>query len=178
MNDGVIDAAALTPPGPPHVSRPVMPQGYGVPGDGSGHLTWAQVLERLTSSLHYWLATTRPDGRPHLVPRWGVWMDGRFWYDGAPTTRHARNLAENPYVAMSLENGREAVIVEGRSRPVRANEAVGARIADAFSKYHQLGYHPNADSWSAPDGGGLRVISPDRAMAWFDFPADCTRFRW
>ena len=24
--------------------------------------------------------------------------------------------------------------------------------------------------------GGLRVITPHRAMAWFAFPADCTRF--
>ena len=37
----------------------------------------------------------RPDGTPHSVPRWGVWLDGRFWYDGAPTTRHTRRRPLN-----------------------------------------------------------------------------------
>ena len=178
MDHAMIDAGELTPPDPPEISRPVFPEGYGVPGDGPGPLSWAQVLDRLTGSLHYWLATVRPDGRPHLVPRWGVWLDGRFFYDGAPSTRHARNLAENPHVALSLENGREAVIVEGRSQPARADVTIGARIAQAFGKYHESGYHPGPDSWSGADGGGLRVITPARAMAWFDFPTDCTRFRW
>ncbi|MDH3260349.1 MAG: IS110 family transposase [Acidimicrobiia bacterium] len=32
------------------------------------------------------LLAKRHRGRPHLVPRWGVWLEGRFWYDGAVDT--------------------------------------------------------------------------------------------
>lgn len=156
-----------------------MPDGYGLPTDVDGVLTWPTVEQRLTDALHYWLATVRPDGTPHVVPRWGVWLDNRFYYDGAPTTRHAVNLRSNPACSLNLESGTETVIVEGESVPVRADAAgLGERIAAAFGKYHDLGYKPTADSWSGEEGGGLCALTPRRALAWFDFPKDATRFRF
>jgi nitroimidazol reductase NimA-like FMN-containing flavoprotein (pyridoxamine 5'-phosphate oxidase superfamily) len=156
-----------------------MPEGYGLPSSTEGLLNWADVEARLVTSISYWLATVRPDGRPHVVPRWGVWLDGKFWYDGSPATVHVRNLQENPSVSLNLENGTEAVIVEGQSQPAQAPaDGLGARISAAFSKYHDLGYKPAADAWAGDDGGGLRVITPRRALAWFAFPSDATRFRF
>lgn len=157
--------------------RPVLPDGYGIPPNSDGLIAWTEVEQRLIAAHHYWLATVRPDGTPHVVPRWGVWLDGRFFYDGAPTTRHARNLALNPACSLNLESGTETVIVEGNSVPTKAPaEGLGARLAEGFVKYHDLGYVPGPDSWV--DGGGLAVLTPVRAMAWFDFPKDCTRFRF
>jgi hypothetical protein len=161
----------------PRRDRPVFPAGYGLPPTTDGMLAWPEVEGRLIAATTYWLATVRPDGRPHVVPRWGVWVDGRFWYDGAPTTRHARNLQRNPACSLNLESGTEAVIVEGESRPARAPaDSLGQRLAAAFEKYHALGYDPTADAWAGPDGGGLHVLTPQRALAWFTFPTDATRF--
>lgn len=163
----------------PIVDRPVLPEGYGLPPTSEGLLSWQDVETRLVAATSYWLASVRPDGRPHVVPRWGVWLDGRFWYDGAPTTRHARNLDENPACALHLESGTEVVILEGTSTPTRAPaDTLGARIATAFSKYHDAGYRPEADAWDGEEGGGLRVLTPRSAMAWFSFPTDATRFRF
>lgn len=160
----------------PQPSRPTMPDGYGIPTTTEGLLTWDQVDERLRAAKHYWLATVRPDGTPHSVPRWGVWVDGRFYYDGAPTTRHVRNLENNPACTLTLESGTEVVIVEGVSTATGADPAgLGARLAAAFEKYAPE-YAPTADSWAGDGGGGLRVITPRRALAWFAFPTDCTRF--
>ncbi|HZB48640.1 MAG TPA: pyridoxamine 5'-phosphate oxidase family protein [Mycobacteriales bacterium] len=162
----------------PARQRPTMPAGYGLPATSDGLLSWSDDVEpRLVASLHYWLATVRPDGTPHSVPRWGVWVDGRFYYDGSPETRHARNVEHNPACTLTLESGTEVVIIEGTSARTRADAAdLGARLAAAFGKYHSLGYSPGPDSWSGEDGGGLRVITPRRALAWFSFPTDCTRF--
>jgi nitroimidazol reductase NimA-like FMN-containing flavoprotein (pyridoxamine 5'-phosphate oxidase superfamily) len=161
----------------PARTRPSFPDGYGLPDGDEGMLDWSQVRERLVASKHYWLATVRPDGRPHVVPRWGVWLDDKFYYDGAPTTRHVRNLAHNQHVTLNLENGWEAVILEGISEPTSAPaDGLGARISEAFAKYHDDGYSPAADAWAGEDGGGLRVITPATAMAWFHFPKDATRF--
>ena len=163
----------------PIADRPVLPPGYGLPTSSDGQLAWADVEQRLVTALHYWLATTRPDGTPHVVPRWGVWLDGRFWYDGAPTTRHARNLDTNPACSLNLESGTEVVIIEGISEPTRADaDTLGPRLAEQFVKYHTAGYSPGPDSWSGEHGGGLRVLTPRRALAWFSFPTDCTRFRF
>lgn len=160
----------------PDRARPSMPDGYGLPNGTDGLLRWDQVEERLRSSLHYWLATVRPDGTPHVVPRWGVWLDGRFYYDGAPTTRHVRNLDHNPACTLTLESGTQVVIVEGTSVATSAAPAdLGARLAAAFEKYHP-DYAPAPGAWAGEHGGGLRVLHPRRALAWFDFPTDCTRF--
>lgn len=153
-----------------------MPDGYGLPLTTAGLLSWTEVEQRLRAALHYWLATVRPDGTPHSVPRWGVWLDGRFYYDGAPTTRHVRNLQHNPACTLNLESGTEVVIVDGTSTATRGDaHDLGARLAVAFEKYAPT-YAPAPDSWAGDSGGGLRVITPKRALAWFAFPGDCTRF--
>ena len=163
----------------PRIDRPVFPEGYGLPTTTEGTLAWADVEARLGAATNYWLASVRPDGRPHVVPRWGVWLDGKFWYDGAPSTVHARNLGSNPNCSLNLEDGTQAVIVEGESRPTQAPaDTLGPRISAAFDKYHALGYRPEPDAWAGEDGGGLRVLTPRRALAWFSFPTDATRFHF
>ncbi len=67
----------MEPPTEPTLDRPVVPDGYGVPEHNDGLLNWSDVETRLLSTKNVWMATTRPDGRPHVVPRWGVWLDGR-----------------------------------------------------------------------------------------------------
>ena len=157
-----------------------MPEGYGVPDNSDGLLDWSDVEARLVASPQYWLATTRPDGRPHVIPRWGVWVAGRFWYDGAPTTVHVRNLARNGACSLHLEDGWQAVIVDGMSQPAEPPGVdLGARLAEAYAtKYRERGYEPKSDAWEGPGAGGLVMFTPTAAMAWFDFPADVTRFRF
>ena len=157
-----------------------MPDGYGVPETADGVLEWSAVEDRLRASNHYWMATTRPDGRPHVVPRWGVWVDGRFWYDGAVETVHVRNLNAEPACVLHLEDGQQAVIVEGRSEAADPpGLELGSRLAEGFvAKYAKLGYSPEPNSWQGADAGGLRVLTPLKVMAWFDFPTDVTRFRF
>lgn len=157
-----------------------MPDGYGVPDTSDGLLAWSAVEARLTSATEFWLATTRPDGRPHVVPRWGVWLDGRFWYDGSPETRHARNRADNPACVLHLESGTEVVILEGRSAPsAPVTSELGQRLSDAFgAKYRARGYAPPPNAWSGDDAGGLAVFVPVTGLAWTDFPTDVTRFHF
>jgi len=164
----------------PTRDRPQMPEGYGVPATDEGLLAWADVEARLAESAQYWMATTRPDGRPHVVPRWGVWLDGGLYYDGAPTTVHVQNLRANPACTLHLEDGWKAVMVEGTSAPAASpGPDLGARIAAAIGgKYGEKGYTPEPDAWEGEAAGGLVRFTPVRAFAWFDFPADVTRFRF
>ncbi len=162
----------------PRSDRPDMPDGYGVPVGVSGTLTWRDVEERLIGSLQYWMSTTRPNGRPHVVPRWGAWLDQRLWYDGSPETVHAKNLRSNPLCTLHLESGAQAVILEGTSRAADPpGPGINERLAAEFGrKYSDQGYSPAPDAWDGPDAGGLLVFTPVKALAWFDFPADTTRF--
>jgi hypothetical protein len=158
-----------------------MPEGYGVPETDDGLIDWATVEALLVEAGEYWMATTRPDGRPHVVPRWGVWIDQHLYYDGAPTTVHARNAVTNPACTLHIGDGREAsIVVEGttrRSDPVR--DALGQRVsAEIGRKYGERGYSPEPDSWSDDEAGGLMVFTPAKALVWFSFPTDLTRFHF
>lgn len=157
-----------------------MPEGYGVPEGDEGLVGWSAVEARLVDAPQYWMATTRPDGRPHVVPRWGVWVDGRLWYDGAPTTVHARNLTGNSACTLHLEDGWKAVILDGTAQPASPpGLELGGRLATAFAdKYRDRGYEPQPDAWEGPHAGGLVVFTPTKGLAWFDFPSDVTRFRF
>lgn len=54
------------------VGRPIMPAGYGISAESDGRLDWAWLDSRLETARNYWVASTRPDGRPHVMPVWGV----------------------------------------------------------------------------------------------------------
>jgi hypothetical protein len=67
-------------------------------GDESGTTSWEVARERLANPEHQrtsWLATTRPDGRPHLMPVIASWIDGAIHIVAGEGTRKARNLAAN-----------------------------------------------------------------------------------
>ena len=100
---------------PTKITRPKFPRGY--VDKPVSYLTWDWVVARLTKSLNYWLCSVRPDGRPHAVPRWAIFLDGKIYYDGSPETRHSRNLESNPHVSVHLENGTEAIMLEGTAAP-------------------------------------------------------------
>jgi nitroimidazol reductase NimA-like FMN-containing flavoprotein (pyridoxamine 5'-phosphate oxidase superfamily) len=98
-------------------------------------LPWEWARERLTKSHNYWFITTRPGGMPHTMPVWGVWLEGRWYCSMAPTSRKARNLAENPHCVVCNENADEAVILEGLARQVPASEVPRPVFAEYKSKY-------------------------------------------
>jgi len=100
----------------PIASRPFMP-GYGIGGasEGSGLLPWSWAADRLTSSHDYWLATVWPDGRPHVMPVWGVWHDNQLWFSSSGASRKTRNLAGEPRCAATTDDALAPVVVEGRA---------------------------------------------------------------
>lgn len=157
----------------PQFTRPDLPEGY--LADPKGFVAWSHVESRLRESKNYWLCTVRPNGHPHAIPRWGVWVNGRLYFDGSPETRHARNIAGNPHVAVHLESGDDVVAMEGlgRAHP-RPSAELGQQLADAYAlKYGALGYSPKPDQW---DNGGLYEVTPTKILAWTKFTEDPTRF--
>lgn len=158
---------------PPIVTRPKFPKGY--VDKPVSYLTWDWVAARLTDSLHYWLCSVRPDGRPHAIPRWCVFVDGKIYYDGSSETRHNRNIEVNPNIAVHLESGAEAIMLEGTSEPAgKPSPELGKRLSEAYrKKYKALGYAPGPHSW---DEGGLYVFTPRQCIAWSKFNEDPTKF--
>jgi PPOX class probable F420-dependent enzyme len=163
---------------PAKAGRPIMPDGYGVPDNNSGLLPWSYVEERMREAKNYWITTAAPGGRPAATPVWGAWVDGRLYFDGAPTTRRGRNIRRNPRVVVHLESGDQVVILEGEAVILSGppEPALAERVATAYTeKYAALGYSPGPDNW---DGGGLHIFTPQTAMGWTQFPNDVTRWEF
>jgi hypothetical protein len=121
--------------GPP-ADRPFMP-GYGVlaADQGSGLMPWAEAERRLTVAHDYWCATVRPDGRPHVMPVWGVWLDGQVWFSSGMGSRTARNLAAEPRCTLTTDDARNPVVVSGDARQVTDPAGIEAFVAAVDAKY-------------------------------------------
>jgi hypothetical protein len=162
----------------PERSRPMVPDGYGVPASDEGMVDWSWVVERLEQARNYWFCTTRPDGRPHAMPAWAVWVNDALYFDGSPETRRGRNLARNSAITVHLESGDQVVVLEGdAAEPGKPDPQLAQQLVAAFEKKYAAtdDYHPTADQW---DNGGLWVLRPRVAFGWRDFPNSLTRFRF
>ena len=157
----------------PKILRPQFPEGY--LENPKSLLTWQEVETRLGNAINYWVCTTQPNGHPHVVPKWGVWVGRQFYFDGSPETKHARNMKVNPNMAVHLESGDEVVIVYGAGTAVAKPEAdVAVTVARLYGeKYRDLGYAPEPTQW---DAGGLFVFTAQKVLAWTKFTDDPTKF--
>jgi hypothetical protein len=155
----------------PTATAIVFPRGY---GKATQLLAWDDVRARLTDAQTYWLATTRPDGRPHVVPVDGIWFDDVWWYGGAPDTVHMRAVAAEPRAVMHLPDPLRAVIVQGvvrRTNPAPERAELMAEMSN--EKYAHYGYQNDASAYAEAYG-----LHPSRVLAWSQFPTDATRFEF
>ena len=158
----------------PRVDRPYIEDGYGVPDHLDGTLPWSWAEERLVQAPVYWVASVRPDGRPHVTPIWGVWVDGAFWMEGGPRTRRFRNLEQNAAAVVTVERGNDAIIVDGEADLVTdLDPGLVDRLLAAYRKYvASHGYEAHPDNWRV----GIWRVRPAKVLGWSDFPADTTRW--
>ena len=157
----------------PRITRPRFPEGY-LAGP-KALLPWSHVEQRLAAAKNYWICSVRPNGKPHTVPVWAVWVDKSIYFDGSPETRHARNISHNPNVVVHLESGDDVLIVEGVAQMLETvTPKLGRQVAQAYSaKYAEIGYSPQPDQWN---NGGLFRVLPHMVLAWTQFTDDPTKF--
>jgi hypothetical protein len=139
---------------------------------------WSWAVDQLEQARNYWFCTTRPDGRPHSMPAWGVWVNDALYFDGSPETRRSRNLARNAAITVHLESGDQVVVLEGDALEAGRPDSQLAKqlVADFERKYAAShDYHPSPNQW---DQGGLWVLRPRVAFGWRDFPTSLTRWHF
>jgi hypothetical protein len=145
--------------------RPHIPD-YGIPEDTEGLMSFEDAAERLAASRNYWICTVRPDGRPHAMPVWGVWVDGHIYFGGGPDTVKARNLRANPHVVIHGESGDQVVVIEGVAEPVVGDDEQ-TRVDNAYEVKYDMRHGPVV--WR---------VRAEKAFAWTEFPRDVTRWRF
>ncbi len=143
----------------PKVSRPFMP-GYGIldAKKGRGLLPWSWAKKRFAKSRNYLISTTREDGRPHLMPVWGVWIEDIFYFSTGARSQKARNLASNPNCSIGTvhEKDEESILVEGVAKSV-SDKA----LMRNFSVVYQAKYDYDMSSFNEP----VYAVRPRAAFA-------------
>lgn len=155
---------------------------------------WSRVREQLeagslpqgperANDRTFWLATVRPDGRPHSTAFGGMWLDDRVYLVSGPETRKSRNLSANPACVVTVSLDDVDLVLEGSAR--RTTEpATLERVAGA---YRDQAWPVEVDGdaftapYSAPSAGpapwylyeivpvtafGVSTTEPGGAMRW------------
>lgn len=148
-----------------------VPEGYGITAVPGEKLPWERVDRWLVEGRNYWVCTTRPSGRPHAKPVWGIWIDDALLFSTDPASVTGRNLAAGSAVSMHLESGDEAAILDGDVAPEQDHSLL-ERFADAYqAKYN---FRPSIDNPSTP----VFALRPRTVLSWTeaDYPGTATRW--
>ena len=146
-----------------------MPKGYRMPKGSKGMLSWDAVEKKIANAHNYWVCTTRPDGRPHTVPVWGVWLDGAVYFGTDRDSRKARNILANPAMVIHLELLKEAVILEGVAEQAGA---LPKKIDDDYMKKYKM--RPS----EMPGEVFLVRLRPRVVLAWTEKEFSTSPTRW
>jgi F420H(2)-dependent biliverdin reductase len=114
--------------------------------------------DRLASEANVWLATTRSDGRPHLVPIWFVWHDEQFYILTTLASVKAKNLLSNPHASVALESGSQPLIAECSAR--RVESPYSSELVEVFQRKYD---------WDITQDGeynGMFVLTPLKWLTW------------
>ena|SRR5215218_4519765 len=122
---------------------------------------WEKALAALEGTqtqpdvLRTFLATTRPDGRPHLAGVGALWDNGKVYVVSGPRTRKSQNLAQNPNCAVSFAYPQIDLVIEGVAHRITDEETL-TRLA---AHYGDTGWPARVEDgaftydYSAPSAG-------------------------
>jgi nitroimidazol reductase NimA-like FMN-containing flavoprotein (pyridoxamine 5'-phosphate oxidase superfamily) len=160
-------------------------------------IPWAKVRERLDQGWTQapgtggpdrhtsWLATTNPNGSPHVMPLGVLWVDGALYFNAGPGTRKAKNLAADARCVITVATHPFDIVVEGEAVKV-TDDAELRRIADVYAAE---GWEPTVRDgalyaeFSAPAAGpppwDVYEVTPKTVFALGTAePFGATRFRF
>lgn len=122
---------------------------------------WSEASDRLEKAEVYWISTVLPDGRPHVTPMIGLWLDDALFFTTGETERKARNPESIAHVAISIgcnsvDEGLD-VVLEGDA--VRVTEEPRLqRIADTYASTYKGWHFDERDGAFLVEGGGTALV--------------------
>ncbi len=126
---------------------------------------WSRGRAEVTSAEVYWLSTVRLDGRPHVTPLLGIWLEGAFYFSTGPDERKAKNLLANRHCVVTT--GRNTLdgldlVLEGTAEVTSDPMELG-RVADAYESKYGTHFASANGTWSGlglnPSSRGPRLSS-------------------
>jgi general stress protein 26 len=152
-------------------------------------IPWSRALEALESAQARtqtpFLATTRPDGRPHVAAVGALWDEGKVYFTSGSGTRKSRNLAQNANCVISMSLPGIDLVVEGTAAKLTDDptlQRLAKRYADqgwpATVKDGAFTYEYSAPS-AGPPPWDLYAVTPTTIFGVLTVePGGATRWRF
>ena len=131
--------------------------------DGAPATQWSKARDRIANpqkSNPFWLATVHEDGRPHLMPLIGLWMDDAFYFLSGEGTQKGRNLIADPHCVISTSSTTVPsvdLIIEAKARKIEDDaelrkmvEAYGSKLEWPLEVRDGGVFGPNAPTAGPP----------------------------
>ena len=121
-------------------------------------IPWARALEALESTepqARCFLATTRPDGRPHVAGIGALWDQGKVYFVSGDGTRKSQNVAQNAHCTIAMALTGIDLVVEGVAERVTDHKT----LQHLAKRYGQQGWPAKVKDgaftydYSAPSAG-------------------------
>jgi Pyridoxamine 5'-phosphate oxidase len=155
---------------------------------GSDALPWSRPRDLLVArppqpGTSFFLATRRPDGRPHVAGVGVYWYEGDLYFNSGPATRKSKNLAADPACVISVGLDGIDLVLEGEATRVddpQLMETLAALFREGGWPVEVKDGHLTAP-YSAPSAGpppwdfyrfafhtafGLATAEPNGATRW------------
>lgn len=135
-------------------------------------ISWSRVTKQLTKAHNYWIVTSRPGGRAHAAPVWGLWLNGAFYFSTDLTSGKGRNIVTNSKLIVHLESGDDVVIIEGVAEHLAPKSPILTRFVNTYEKKYDLRPDVKVPSY------GVYRVRPNIAYGWLEknFPESATRW--
>ena len=151
-------------------------------------IPWSRALEALESAepqARCFIATTRPDGRPHVAGIGALWDQGKVYFVSGDGTRKSKNVARNANCTIAMALAGIDLVFEGIAERVTDDETL-QRLA---KRYGDQGWPARIEDgaftydYSAPSAGpppwDLYVVAPQTVFGVLAAePGGATRWRF
>ena len=114
------------------------------------------------------VATTGPEGRPHLVPVVHVLAGDKIYFGSGDDGRKVRNLRDNPHVALTVDlysddwSQLRGVMVQGTARLIERGPRFKQARARLYAKYPQYA----KEAALSPSDSVIVEVSPTHVFTW------------
>jgi PPOX class probable F420-dependent enzyme len=111
------------------------------------------------------VSTTGPTGKPHAMPIWYAWRDGKVLFHTGGDSKKMRNLRTNDRVSVVVDTKTapyKVVVIEGRAKELPGDNALGREVA-----IHYLGAK-QGEQYAARsrEPGALVEVTPTKIISW------------
>jgi pyridoxamine 5'-phosphate oxidase-like protein len=99
-------------------------------------IPWSRALEALEAAepeARAFIATTRPDGRPHVAGVGAIWDEGRVYFVSGAGTRKSRNVARDAHCSIAFALTGIDLVVDGVAELV-TDDVTLERLAKRYAE--------------------------------------------